>query len=481
MNSLFNNIVVIGGNTAGLAAANQARRVNPNLNITVLEAGNYISYGSCGFPYYLSGAVEKIENLFSYPVSFFEEKRNIKILLNHRVTSINPFKKEITVSACTGSNPLNTPGNSNPYGNIFIRYDRLVICSGASPVKFDYLEQTGVNNLFYFHSPDDATNLKNFIDANNPVEAVIAGGGYLGLLIADALCRRNIRVSIIEARNRIYGDYENEIMEVLHNSILKSGVRIFTSSRIKKINFSSKTKLAYSATIETSAGQNSEEQQIDAGLFIIATGIKPNTDFLAGTAIDTGSNGAIKTSTKLQTSQANIFAAGDCCLVRNVVTKSYDYLPSAGNALKMGRIAGANAAGENENFYGSLGTKLDRIFGLEIARTGANLDKALEFKFDAVKVTDTFSSHQEALPGAENIMISVIADKKTRRLLGVQMAGKKGVAKRIDVFAAAIASEMKVDDLYMLDTAYAPYAATSPDAVNRICGKAVIILNSSKF
>ena len=475
MNSLLNNIVVIGGNTAGLAAANQARRINRNLNITVLEAGSYISYGSCGLPYYISGLIDKIENLFSYLPDYFEEKRNIKILLNHKVKSVNPFKKEITAVSAPNSSPAQTSGS------IPINYDRLIVCSGASPVRFENSEETEASNIFYFHNIEDAINLKNFIDNHSPGCAVIAGGGYIGLLLADALDKRNIKVSIVELKNKIYGDFEDEITALLYDSLLKSGIKVLTSSKIQKINFNRKTGLAYSVVVENAAGNNIEMQELDAGLIIIASGIRPNTGFLSGTSVDTGFNGAIKTSTKLQASQPNIFAAGDCCLVRNKITKSYDYMPSAGNAIKMGRVAGANAAGENENFYGSLGTKVDRIFGLEIARTGIGLDKALEFKFDAVKVTDIFSSHQEAIPGAENMTISIIVDKKTRKIVGAQMAGKKGVGKRIDVFAAAIDSEMKVDELYMLDTAYSPWVATSPDAVNRICGKAVVMLNSIKF
>jgi NADPH-dependent 2,4-dienoyl-CoA reductase/sulfur reductase-like enzyme len=474
ISDLYKNIFVIGGNASGLAAASQARRVNSDLNITVLESGNYISYGSCGLPYFISGIVQNIEDLFTYTKDFFEEKRKIKILLNHRVVSINPGRKEITAITELNDN------SSNSYKNIVFNYDRLIICSGASPVKF---EIPGINsvNVFYFRNIEDTINIKNFIIHNSPKKASIIGGGSIGLLIAEALNKLGIKVTVIESEDKIFNDYENEITDTLNNTLKKSGIEIIPKSTVDLIIFNKSTNMCYALNASTKVGSTMERFDLETDLVIIAAGIIPNTDFLKGSFIDTGQKNAIKVSPKQQTSQSNIYAAGDCCLVKNIITKRHDYIPTASNAIKTGRIAGANAAGSNEEFAGSAGTKVDRILGLEIAKTGIGFNEALEYRFNAIKITDSYPSHIKAIPGSQDITITLIIDKSSRKLLGAQMIGKEGVAKRIDIFATALASGMTVDDIYMLDLSYAPSISTAPDAVNKICGKAAIMLNKLKF
>ncbi|MHB1347757.1 MAG: FAD-dependent oxidoreductase, partial [Candidatus Humimicrobiaceae bacterium] len=210
-------------------------------------------------------------------------------------------------------------------------------------------------------------------------------------------------------------------------------------------------------------------------------GIKANTGFCANTSIELGKNNAIKTSPKLQTAYSNIYAAGDCICVRNIITGKYDYIPTANNAAKTGRIAGDNITGGNETFPGSVGTRVDKVFGLEIARTGISMTEATDLQFNAFKITESYSSHAKALPGAESITITAIIDFNTQRILGAQMAGKEGVAKRIDVFASAITAQMSIDQVYMLDLSYSPGTSTVWDPVNKICGKARLILLKKRF
>ena len=476
---IYKNILIIGANTAGLAAANQARRINPELNIKVLESGEYISYGSCGLPFFISGLVEKIEDLLNYSVNYFEEKRKIGILLNHRAVSINPFKKEIIATNILPGN-INDNSANTVENTLSFPYDRLIICSGARPLEID-IEGINANNVFYFRSIKDAVKLKKYINDNNPGEAVILGGGYIGLLLAEALKTIGMGVSIIEKKESVLSDYEKEVIDIINAEILKSGVKIYTSSSLIKINKNSKTNAGFSVIIQKTPGQNMGKNEIYGDLFIMAAGIKANTGFLTGTSIDTGKHSAIKVSDRQQTSQPGIYAAGDCAMVKNIVTRSYDYIPDASIAIKTGRIAGANAAGQCESFKGTAGTRVDRIFGYEIARTGITLKEAGESNFNAIKVSDTYLSHVRYMPGAANMTVSIIIDKNTRRILGAQMIGKKGVSKRIDVFAAAISAEMTVDDAYMIDTGYSPSVSTMPDAVTRICGKAIIALRNLKF
>ena len=489
LSRLYKNILVIGGNASGLAAASQARRENPDADITVLESSDYISYGSCGLPYYVSGIVKDLNSLFTYSPSFFEEKRKIRILKNHRVVSINIFKKEVTaniISGNTGSGSsltgYQTDKNENTaQGNIInVAYDRLVICSGASPVK-PCIPGIDAKGVLGFWDVKDALVLKKYIETQSPREAVIIGGGSVGLLIAEALAVTGLKVTIVETKNRIFTDYEEEITSVFEEKLHNCGIKVLTSNRVDSINYNRESGHVFSISAVPTKSVTEEKIEIAAQLVIVAAGVRPNTGFFGTGSLDIGENDAIKVNQKQQTSHVNIFAAGDCCLVKNLVTGSWDYIPSAGNAIKAGRVAGANAAGADEVFEGSVGTKVDKVLGLEIARTGIGLNKAVDYRFNAFKITENFSSHIKSLPGAENITMTLIVDMSTRRILGAQMIGKDGVGKRIDVFAAAITNEMTVDRAYMLDLSYAPSIATAPDAVTRICGKAISALKSKRF
>jgi len=499
LGALYKKILVIGGNASGLAAASQARRENPDAEITVFESGNYISYGACGLPYLISGQIKDINSIFTYPPSFFEEKRNIRILTGHRVTAIDPFTKKITVqlqairqAPSAFINGSGLAGNAIKCDNetILLDYDRLIICSGAKPVLLD-VPGANAPNVFYFRDINDTLSIQNFINEKKPESACIIGGGSTGLLIAGALTETGIKTTIIECNRKILNDYEKDITDFFHNNVTGyenktsseqaiSGIKIMTGVKAVSFNASHTTGSIYSVTIGSCDGTVSDKFEIDAGMVIISAGITANTGFLGTGRIDTGIKNAIKVSGMQQSSINSIYAAGDCCLVKNIVTGSFEYIPTAANAIKAGRVAGANAAGGHEIFEGSVDTKTDMIFGMEIARTGLDSKKALEYRFNAVRITDTYPSHMKALPGSGNIFCSIVIDKNTRKILGAQLAGAEGVSKRIDVFAAAIAGGFTVDRTYMLDTSYSPWTSTAPDAINRICGKAISILKSLK-
>ena len=470
LSDIYKDIYVIGGNAAGLAAANQVKRVNPALDVYVLEGSSYISYGSCSLPYFISGTVSSIDDLFSYPKTFFEEKRNIRILLNRRVTSINTSSKEITTDC---SSDKNTGGTKTEIYN----YDRLVICSGSSPVKID-VPGISAKNVFYFHNVEDAINLDGFITGKKPKNAVIIGGGYTGLLLAEAFSSRGISSTVIEKRVKAFSFYENEITDLLDEIIKDSNIKIITGSSMEAVNLDRSSNTAYSVSIISETGGSQEKFEIDADIIAVSAGVRPNTDFARSSGIELGSNGAIKVSSKQQTSLPNIFAAGDCSQVRNLVTGLQDYIPTSMNAIKTGRVAGANAAGANDIFYGSAGTRIEKIFGTEFARTGIGTEEAATLNRNVLKISGKYKSHVSSIPGACDINAVLIVDKNSRKLLGAQMAGKEGVAKRIDTLATAVTGEMTVDEIYMLDLSYSPPVAIVPDVVNRICGKAVLALDS---
>jgi NADPH-dependent 2,4-dienoyl-CoA reductase/sulfur reductase-like enzyme len=299
--------------------------------------------------------------------------------------------------------------------------------------------------------------------------------------MAEAMACCGLKVTLVETKNRVFADYEEEITSVFEEKIKNSGIQVLTSYRVKSINHNQESGQVFSVSAAPVNSATGDTIEIDAQIVIVAVGVTPNTGFLESGAIEVNKNKAIKVNQKQQTSQTNIFSAGDCCLVKNLVTGSWDHIPSAGNAIKAGRVAGANAAGADEIFEGSVATRVDKIFGMEIARTGIGLAQALDYRFNAFKITENFSSHVKSLPGAENITVTLIADIGTRRILGAQMAGKDAVGKRMDVFAAAITNDMTVDKAYMLDLCYAPLVATAPDAITRMCGKAISVLKSKRF
>jgi NADPH-dependent 2,4-dienoyl-CoA reductase/sulfur reductase-like enzyme len=454
--SLHNNIVVIGGNAAGLAAASQARRKNPDINITVLESGKYISYGSCGLPYFISGYVKKVEDLFAYPKDFFEKKRNIQILTGHRVVGIDPSKRKLRVNIADNQE------------NKIINYDRLVIATGASPFIPD-IPGSDSPNVFNFWNVADALGLKEYMDTKSPKKAVIIGGGQVGLLMAEALKKKGIDIKVIEIQDRVLGGFEEEISTIMAKKAGMEGIDVLNSTKVLTINDSS-------VTVEISG----EKEDLPYDLVLFATGISANTSFLEETSIELGKKNAIVVDNKQQTSYMNIYACGDCATVKNLVTGKQDYIPTANNGVKTGRIAGENVGGGSGIFPGSVGTVVDKILDLELAKTGIGSGEAIEMGYESIKLIDSYSSHAGSVPGAKKIAVMVIVDTRTRRLIGAQMVGGEGVGKRIDVFATAITNEMTVDDIYMLDLSYSPAISTVWDPVNKICGKAVLALDSRK-
>ncbi|MGM0365978.1 MAG: FAD-dependent oxidoreductase [Actinomycetota bacterium] len=455
---LYKNILVIGGNVAGLAAASQAKRVNPDAELTVLESGKYISYGSCGLPYYITGQIKEFDDIFAYPPDFFEKKRNIKVLLDHRVTGLDTPSKQVIV-------------NSQKK----IGYDRLIICSGASPRPLD-IPGAGSQNVFNFWNVADTVKVKDFILSRNPQKAVVVGAGSVGLLMAEAFSTLGIDVTMVELSGKILNEYEDEISNIVYKTLALKGIDVVLSAMVTSF-VSGKNNTVSSVLVN----RGSETVETDTDMVLLSAGVKPNTDFIAGSSIELDPNGAVKVAGNLQTSRINIFAAGDCATVKNLVTGKNDHIPTANNAAKTGRIAGANAAGANISFKGSVKTKVDKFFGLEIAKTGIDTSEARTLGFEPLKISGSYPSHVKAVGGTETITTTLTVDPKTRRILGAQMVGRDCISKRIDIFAAALTAEMSVDDVYMFDLSYAPKVSTVWDPVNKIAGKAVLELDRKRF
>ena len=429
--------IVIGGDAAGMSAASKARRENPELEIIALEKGDWASYAACGLPYYLKGNVDNIEDLIAIPPEVFREKRDIDLRLNHEVTKIVPEKKKIIVQS--------------PQGEIELTYDKLLISTGARVAR-PRIEGIDSQGVFFLRDMSDAIKIKKYLEKKAPKSVPIVGGGYIGLEMAEAFHTQGMSVSIIELLPHLLSTFSPEIIEIVEKDV-KDYVRLYLGRRVNSIKEVDEGKLS----VSISDGENKNQEEIEAAMVLMATGIVPETTLARDTGIKLGKSGAIITDEYGETNIPAIYAAGDCTEVKSVVTGQNIYLPLALTANRNGRAVGTTIAGERTTISPIAGTAVVKVFQLEVATTGiTDLDAAKEYGFNPVKVTIDSHSRAGYCPGAKPIKISLIADKNSKRILGSSMVGEEGVAKRIDIIATALYSRLTVQELENLDLAYAP-------------------------
>jgi NADPH-dependent 2,4-dienoyl-CoA reductase/sulfur reductase-like enzyme len=423
-------LVVIGGVAAGMSAASRARRRNSELEIIVLEKGQHVSYGACGLPYYLSGDIRDSKDLIVYTPEFFREKRNIDVRLGHEAIEIEPARK--TVHARAASQPVAVP------------YDKLVIATGGAPAE----TIPGVDPPGVFTCSDLAgtIRLRQFLEEKQPKRAVVVGSGYIGLECADAFSRRGMEVMILGRSERVLEGFEPEIGERVESALGAYGVRLH-----KKCPVTSITATGSGDAFHVRHSSGSEQ----ASVVLLATGIVPRTKVAESAGIALGKTGAIAVDERMQTNVNAIYAAGDCVEMRHLVSGIPVYFPLGTTANKQGRVAGENAGGGNARFAGIVGTLATKAFGMELARTGLSVAEARASGFDATSVTIHSTSRAKYL-GGRPLIATLIWDRPSERLLGFQMAGEEGVAKRVDTAAVALHARMRVPDMLHLDLSYAP-------------------------
>ena len=423
-------LVVIGGVAAGMSAASRARRRNPELEIIVLEKGRHVSYGACGLPYYLSGEVRDSKDLIVYPPEFFREKRNIDVRLGHEAVEIEAGRK--TIHARAGSQPVAIP------------YDKLVIATGGAPAEtIPGVELPGV---FTCSDLAGTIRLREFLEEKQPKRAVVIGSGYIGLECADAFSRRGMEVIILGRAESVLEGFEHEIGERAEAALGAHGVRLH-----KKCPVTSITTAANDGGSHVHHSSGSES----ADVVLLATGIVPRTKMVESAGIALGKTGAIAVDERMQTNVNAIYAAGDCVETRHLVSGIPVYFPLGTTANKQGRVAGENAGGGNARFSGIVGTLATKAFGMELARTGLSVVEARASGFDAASLTIHSASGAKYL-GGRPLVATLIWDRASERLLGFQMAGEEGVAKRVDAAAIALHAHMHVPDMLYLDLSYAP-------------------------
>jgi CoA-dependent NAD(P)H sulfur oxidoreductase len=440
--------VVIGGVAAGMSAASRARRRNSELDIIVLEKGQHVSYGACGLPYYISGKVADWKELVVYTAEYFREKRGIDVRLGHEAVEIEPGRK-IVRALRPGSQPVAIP------------YDKLLIATGAAPAM--NIPGADFPGVFTCSDLTGTIRLREFLDEKKPKTAVVAGSGYIGLELADALSSRGIEVVMLGRAEHVLEGFEVEIQTQVETTLAAHGVILKKDCPATQITSSGGT-----GDLHVHHVRGSEE----AGVVILATGIMPRTSVAESAGVLVGTTGGIAVDDRMQTNINGIYAAGDCCETRQLVSGRAVYFPLGTTANKMGRVAGENAAGGNARFEGIVGTLATKVFELEVARTGLSASEARAAGFDPGSVSIHTISQAKYLDGRP-LVATLLWDRPSGRFLGFQVAGEDGTAKRVDAAAVALHGQMRVADMLHLDLSYAPPFAGVWEALLIAAGESV--------
>ena len=438
-------IIIVGGVAAGMSAAAKAERLNKEAEIVVYEKTEIVSWGACGLPYYVGDFYQDPNNMIARPVEkFIEAGMNIKI--RHEVIGVDTEKKEITVKNLTT-------------GEIFKdTYDKLMISTGAHaimpPIK--NLTAEGVHTLKDY---TDGITFKEEMMKEENQEIIIVGAGYIGIEVVEAakhLGKRNVR--LIQLGDRVLMEsFDKEITDVMEAEIRNhEGVHLHLEETVLEVI----EKDGKAVGVKTNKGE------YKADLIVIATGVRPNTAFLKDTGIEMLPNGALIIDKHGKTSIDSIYSAGDCATVYHLVRKENVFIPLATTANKIGRVVGENLAGVPTEFKGTLGSAAVKVMDLEAGRTGVTEREAANMGINYKTVFVKDKNQTNYYPGQEDIYIKLIYNKDTRVLLGAQVAGKKGAVLRVDALAAAIYSEMTVEEIGMMDFCYAPPFARTWDVMN---------------
>jgi CoA-dependent NAD(P)H sulfur oxidoreductase len=437
-------LIVIGGGAAGMSAASAARRVAPDLDVMVCEAGGFAAYGMCGIPYFLGGTVRRAESLLAYPPEEFRDRRGIDLRLFTRVTGIDSAARQVRISHRDRSESLG--------------YDALIVAAGADPVR-PPVPGLGHDRVFTVRSLDEAIRLRRLLEAGTVRRAIVLGAGYIGLETAEALVNVGAEVEVIEARPHVLGTVDPPVADLVAAEVARHA-RLRLGSRLEAV-LGGDSRLT--ALVDGTA--------VDVDLMIVATGIRPASGLLAQAGARCLPDGSVLVDACMRTSLPGVFAAGDCVALPHLVLGEPAWVPLGPAANKTGRVAGTVAAGGTASFTGVVGTAVVKVFGLEVARTGVSLAEATATGLAAVATDVVSRSRAKYYPGASPLHVRLVHEPGGR-LLGAQMAGSEGAAKRIDVLATALQAGFTIDDLTALDLSYAPPFAPVYDPVLLAAGHA---------
>ena len=436
-------VVIVGGVAGGATAAARIRRLDEQAEIVVFERSAYISYANCGLPYYIGGVIEDAGELtLQTPESFFTRFR-VQIKVLHEVTAIHPDRKTVSVT------------NLQTGERFEESYDKLLLSPGAKPTQPRF-PGADSDRLFTLRTVEDTLRIRAYIDEHHPRSAVLAGGGFIGLELAENLRELGMDVTIVQKPMHLMTPFDADMAALIHGEMRRHGV-----------------KLALGHTVEGFAQRDGgmdvllqDAAPLHADMVILAIGVTPDTALAKEAGLELGVRGSIVVNDRMETSVPDIYAVGDAVQVRHFVTGQDALIALAGPANKQGRIAADNICGGDSRYTGSQGSSVLKVFDMTAALTGLNETQDAAAGFDADSVILSPMSHAGYYPGGRVMTMKVVFEKATYRLLGAQIVGYEGVDKRIDVLATAIRAGMKATELKDLELAYAPPYSSAKDPVN---------------
>lgn len=427
------NIIVIGGNAAGPAAAAKAKRTAPNADVLMIEANDFISTGTCELPYLLSGEIKNYSDIVFFSAESFEKEKGVKVLASHFVEKIDRTKKIITVRNLKSGHKFNQ------------EYDKLILCTGSAAKTLPSLPKN-LSNVFTLKSVADLISIKTYLEKNKIRNVLIIGAGYIGLEIADAIKSFNYSITISEKEKLPMPGLEDETRHLLLDLLKQNGIEFFGSAGDVKFNHDEQKFLSIKL----------EGRVIEYDLVLLSVGFEPNNILAVSSKLNIGDYGGIKVDQKLRTSDPNIFAAGDCIEVINKITTRPDYIPLATIAHQTGHVAGENAAGGNTAIQPFVKNIAVKVFGKSLVSVGLNSDEAGRYGFKFSSVHTIASNLVEVMPDAEQVFGKILFDKETKQILGANFFGNREAVGYGDIVSTFIHNKIKADEMANVNYNYTP-------------------------
>lgn len=436
-------VVIVGGVAGGATAATRIRRLDEHAEIIIFERSGYISYANCGLPYYIGGVIEDPEELTLQTPESFNTRFRIDVRVKHEVIDIDAQRKTVRVRNLDNGEEFEES------------YDKLILSPGAKPTRPNL---PGIDNdlLFSLRTVEDTFRIRQFVEEKKPKTAVMIGGGFIGLEVAENLCELGIDVTVVQRGNQVMKTLDYDMASIIHNKLRSSGINLKLNADV--IGFE-KTETGLNVLLK-------DDKSIQADMVLLAIGVSPENTLAKKAGLELGLKGAVVVNDKMETSVTDIYAVGDAVQVKHTVTGNDAVISLAGPANKQGRIAADNICGLDSHYKGSMGSSVIKLFDLTAASTGLTERAAKEAGISYDRIILSPASHAGYYPGAKIMTMKVIYEKDTLKILGAQIIGQEGVDKRIDVLATAISAGIKADMLKDLDLAYAPPYSSAKDPVN---------------
>ncbi|SFA84077.1 CoA-disulfide reductase [Clostridium frigidicarnis] len=448
-------VIIVGGVAGGASTAARLRRIDENCEIIMVEKGEYISFANCGLPYYIGGTIKERENLIVQTIEGMSDRFNMDIRNFSEVIEVNKEAKTIKIKNVKTSEIYEES------------YDTLVLSPGASPIKPPIPGINDCNNLFTLRNIPDTDNIKNFVDNNSPKNAIIVGGGFIGLEMAENLHDKGLNVTLVEMSNQVMAPLDYEMASIVHEHLVDKNINLILEDGVKSFSDNGKKVILNSGKI------------IETDIILLSIGVNPESTIAINAGIKVNQRKAIIVDEYMTTSDPNIYALGDAVEVKDYINGNPTMIPLAWPANRQGRIVADNISGGKIKYNGTLGSSVAKVFDLTVATTGNNekiLNK-LSINYKVIHIHP--GSHAGYYPGSFPIAIKVIFDPQNGRILGAQGVGLDGVEKRIDVIATAIKGKLTISDLADLELCYAPPYSSAKDPVNMAGYVASNILDGS--